>query len=255
MLPRRLVAALLLVALGMAVIPAPARADERNTEAQLVQSRQALARERAAFPPAYWAVLNAKLTSAEQAWAAFKILAQTQGVPAVISVAGAVATADVGTLGTDGAAAAAGTGEVAVSSVVMPVLAALVLLWPSSTAAPADDHQRDALRKARENVKEKLKDVSVTAERIKSEIEASKKPKKPSTRTPPKPIALPRETECELEQTAGEGTEADPVWCEYICHGFPERIEIVLESGQVDCPGKGKPVKWPQIGGFRRRRP
>jgi len=73
----------------------------------------------------------------------------------------------------------------------------------------------------------------------------------------PKPIALRRNTPCELiERYKDVSTLPDHFLCVYRCEGVAEEIVVELDPGVRQCPGEGKgEATWEKIGGLRRRKP
>ncbi len=97
-------------------------------KADLDKARALLSRARKDIEPHQWEQLDRKLTAAERAFERFSRAARTSGQAAEVA------------RGAEGLAQAGRASEAPLAlSRVGPVLVALVLLWPSSTAGPESD--------------------------------------------------------------------------------------------------------------------
>jgi hypothetical protein len=173
------------------------RQGSRIGKVDLDQARALLSRARNDLEPRQWEVLDRKLTAAERAFERFSSAAKTSGQAAEVM------------RGAEGLAQAGRARTVAgVLSRVGPVLVALVLLWPSSTAGPESD-SRPPWVDAQWEFEARLRDVSESSRQLMVELEAQPRAAKaparePSPRKQPapalvqeddprcKPIPLPR---------------------------------------------------------------
>jgi cell division septum initiation protein DivIVA len=128
----------------------------RIGQADLEQARALLSRARNDLEPQHWALLDRKLSEAEQAWERLARLARTSPEPHVLR-------------GSEGLARASqGPGAL---SRVGPLLVALVLLWPSSTAGPEED-RRPPWLDAQLELEARLRDVSAASQQVLAQLEA-----------------------------------------------------------------------------------
>ena len=126
----------------------------------LEQARALLSRARGELEPRQWAALDRKLTAAERAFERFSTAAQTSGRAAEVAREA------------EGIAQAGRARMVAEAlSRVGPLLVGLVLLWPSSTAAPEFD-SRPPWSDAQLEFEARLRGVSEVSQQIMVELEA-----------------------------------------------------------------------------------
>ena len=126
--------------------PAPERS--RIGKADLNKARALLSQARKDLEPRQWEQLDRKLTAAERAFERFSRAARTSGQSAEVA------------RGVEGLAQAGRASETPlVLSRVGPVLVALVLLWPSSTAGPESDSRPPRVG-AQLEFEARLRDVS-----------------------------------------------------------------------------------------------
>jgi hypothetical protein len=175
--------------------PAPARS--RIGKADLDKARVLLSRARKDIEPRQWEQLDRKLTAAERAFERFSRAAKASGQAAEVA-RGAEGFAQAGRAGTLAEALPR----------VGPLLAVLVLLYPSSTAGPESD-SRPPWVDAQREFEARLQDVSESSRQLMAALEAQPRATKaparePSLRKQPasvlveeddprcKPIPLPR---------------------------------------------------------------
>lgn len=146
--------------------PAVTPADPpRIGKADLDEARALLQQARNELEPQQWALLDGKLAEAERAWERFSTAARASGRVAELS------------RGAEGVAKAGRAGEVeGIRSFprVGPLLALLLLLWPSSTAGPAHDELPPWLS-AQLEFESKLKELAKASRQVSLEIEAAHK--------------------------------------------------------------------------------
>jgi hypothetical protein len=175
----------------------PAQQPSRIGQADLEQARALLSQARSDLEPRQWEALDRKLTAAERAFERFSTAAKASGQAAEV------------VRGAEGLAQASRARMVAGAlSRVGSLLVGLVLLWPSSTAAPEFD-SRPPWRDAQREFEARLRDVSESSRELMVELEtqprAAKAPaREPSLQKQPasaltqeddprcKPIPLPR---------------------------------------------------------------
>jgi hypothetical protein len=150
--------------------PAPERS--RIGKVDLDQARALLSRARKDLEPRQWESLDRKLTAAERAFERFSRAARTSGQAAEV-------VREVEGLAQAGRASEA---PLALSR-VGPVLVALVLLWPSSTAGPESD-SRPPWVDAQLELEARLRDVSESSRHLMAELEAQPRPAKAPARQP-----------------------------------------------------------------------
>ncbi|ATB41223.1 hypothetical protein CYFUS_006688 [Cystobacter fuscus] len=150
----------------------PAPQGSRIGKADLDQARALLSRARKDIEPRQWEQLDRKLTAAEWAFERFSRAARTSGQAAeVVSRA-------------EGLAQAGRASETPLAlSRVGPVLVALVLLWPSSTAGPEAD-SRPPWVDAQREFEARLRDVSEASWQLMAELEAQPRAAKAPAREP-----------------------------------------------------------------------
>ncbi|WP_047860758.1 DUF6310 domain-containing protein [Archangium gephyra] len=129
-------------------------------KADLDKARALLSRARKDLEPRQWERLDRELTAAERAFERFSRAARTSGQAAEV-VRGAEGLAQAGR---------ASEAPLALSR-VGPVLVALVLLWPSSTAGPESDRRPPWLDAQRE-LEARLRDVSESSRQLMVALEA-----------------------------------------------------------------------------------
>ena len=154
-------------------------------KADLDKARALLSRAREDLEPRQWKQLDRKLTAAEQAFERFSRAARTSGQAAEVA------------RGAEGLAQAGRASKApSALSKVGPVLVALVLLWPSSTAGPESD-SRPPWVDAQREFEARLLDVAEESRQLMVELEAQPRATKtpawePSPRKQPA-TALPQE--------------------------------------------------------------
>jgi hypothetical protein len=150
--------------------PAPERS--RIGKADLDQARALLSRARRDIEPRQWEALDHKLTAAERAFERFSRAAKTSGQAAEVA------------RGVEGLAQAGRASQAPFAlSRVGPVLVALVLLWPSSTAGPESD-SRPPWVDAQRELEARLRDVSEASQQLMAELEVQPRPAKAAAREP-----------------------------------------------------------------------
>ncbi|WP_395828367.1 DUF6310 domain-containing protein [Archangium violaceum] len=150
--------------------PAPDRS--RIGKADLDKARALLSRVRKDIEPRQWEQLDRKLTAAERAFERFSRAARTSGQAAEVA------------RGAEGLAQAGRGSEAPLAlSRVGPVLVALVLLWPSSTAGPESD-SRPPWVDAQREFEARLLDVSESSRQLMAELEAQPRATKAAAREP-----------------------------------------------------------------------
>jgi hypothetical protein len=138
----------------------------------LDKARALLAQARKDLEPSQWEQLDRKLTAAERAYERFSRAARTSGQAAEVA------------RGVEGLARAGRASETPwVLSRVGPVLVALVLLWPSSTAGPESD-SRPPWVDAQRELEARLRDVSESSRQLLAELEAQPRAAKAAAREP-----------------------------------------------------------------------
>jgi hypothetical protein len=141
-------------------------------KADLDQARALLSRARKDIEPRQWEELDRKLTAAQRAFERFSRAARTSGQAAEVA------------RGVEGLAQAGRASETSLAlSRVGPVLVALVLLWPSSTAGPESD-SRPPWVDAQREFEARLRDVSESSRQLMAEWEAQPRPAKVPAREP-----------------------------------------------------------------------
>ncbi|HYO72194.1 MAG TPA: DUF6310 domain-containing protein [Archangium sp.] len=138
----------------------PVQQRSRIGKADLDQARALLSRARNDLEPRHWEALDRKLTAAERAFERVSRAAKTSGQATEV-VRGAEGLAHAGRASTVAGAL----------SRVGPVLVALVLLWPSSTAGPESD-SRPPWGDAQREFEARLRDVSESSRQLMAELEA-----------------------------------------------------------------------------------
>jgi hypothetical protein len=141
-------------------------------KADLDKARALLSRAREELEPRQWEQLDCKLTAAERAFERFSRAARTSGQAAEVA-RGAEGLAQAGRAGTLAEALPR----------VGPVLVALVLLWPSSTAGPEID-RRPSWVDAQREFEARLRDVSESSRQLIAELEAQPRAAKVPARQP-----------------------------------------------------------------------
>jgi uncharacterized protein DUF6310 len=150
--------------------PAPQRS--RIGMADLDKARALLSRAREDLEPRQWEQLDRKLTAAERAFEHFSRAARTSGQAAEVA-RGAEGLAQAGRAGTLAEALPR----------VGPLLAVLVLLYPSSTAGPGSD-SRPPWVDAQREFEARLRDVSESSRQLMVELEAQPRATKAPARGP-----------------------------------------------------------------------
>ncbi|MFE8602811.1 DUF6310 domain-containing protein [Archangium violaceum] len=129
-------------------------------KADLDKARALLSRARQDIEPRQWKQLDRELTAAERAFERFSRAARTSGQAAGVA------------RGAEGLAQAGRASEAPLAlSRVGPVLVALVLLWPSSTAGPESD-RRPPWVDAQREFEARLRDVSESSRQLMVDLEA-----------------------------------------------------------------------------------
>ena len=141
-------------------------------KADLDKARALLSRARKDIEPRQWEQLDRKLTAAERAFERFSRAARTSGQAAEVA-RGAEGLAQTGRAGTLAEALPR----------VGPLLAVLVLLYPSSTAGPEIDRRPPWVDDQRE-FEARLRDVSESSRQLMVELEAQPRPAKAAAREP-----------------------------------------------------------------------
>ncbi|WP_239015329.1 DUF6310 domain-containing protein [Archangium violaceum] len=141
-------------------------------KADLDKARALLSRARKDIEPHQWEQLDRKLTAAERAFEHFSRVARTSGQAAEVA-RGAEGLAQAGRAGTLAEALPR----------VGPLLAVLVLLYPSSTAGPEID-RRPPWVDAQREFEARLRDVSESSRQRMVELEAQPRPAKAAAREP-----------------------------------------------------------------------
>jgi hypothetical protein len=150
--------------------PAPQRS--RIGKADLDKARALLSRGREELEPRQWEKLDRELTAAERAFERFSRAVRTSGQAAEVA------------RGVEGFAQAGRAREAPLAlSRVAPVLMALVLLWPSSSAGPESD-SRPPWVDAQLEFEARLRDVSESSRQLMAELEAQPRPAKAAAREP-----------------------------------------------------------------------
>ncbi|REG37290.1 hypothetical protein ATI61_101272 [Archangium gephyra] len=140
--------------------------------ADLDKARALLSRARKDIEPRQWEQLDRELTAAERAFERFTRAARTSGQAAEVA------------RGAEGLAQAGRASEAPlVLSRVGPVLVALVLLWPSSTAGPESDRRPPWIDAQRE-LEARLRDVSESSRQLMVELETQPRAVKAPAREP-----------------------------------------------------------------------
>ena len=150
----------------------PVQSPARIGQVDLDRARALLARARNDLEPRQWEALNRKLIAAEQAFERFSSAAKTSGQAAEV-VRGAEGLAQAGRART-----VAGT-----LSRLGPMVVALVLLWPSSTAEPQSDI-RPPWADAQVELEARLRDVSEASRQLMVELETQPRAAKATAREP-----------------------------------------------------------------------
>jgi hypothetical protein len=141
-------------------------------KADLDKARALLSQARKDIEPRQWEQLDRKLIAAERAFERFSRAARTSGQAAEVA------------RGVEGLAQAGRASETPLAlSRVGPVLVALVLLWPSSTAGPESD-SRPPWVDAQRELEARLRDVSESSRQLVAELEAQPRPAKAAAREP-----------------------------------------------------------------------
>ena len=144
-------------------------------KADLDKARALLSRARKDIEPRQWKQLDRELTAAERAFERFSRAARTSGQAAGVA------------RGAEGLAQAGRASEAPLAlSRVGPVLVALVLLWPSSTARPEID-RRPPWVDAQREFEARLRDVSEASRQLMVDLEAQ-----PRAAKAPAPEPSPR---------------------------------------------------------------
>ena len=153
------------------VEPAPERS--WIGKADLDKARALLSRARKDIEPRQWEQLDRELTAAERAFERFSRAARTSGQAAEVA------------RGAEGRAQAGRASEapLALSRVGPVLVAALVLLWPSSTAGPESD-SRPPWVDAQREFEARLRDVSESSRQLMVELEAQPRATKAPAREP-----------------------------------------------------------------------
>jgi len=210
--------------------------------ADLERARALLAQAQQQLQPQQYELLKRELVQAEGAWQRYSTLARTSGQAAEVAR---------GTEAISAAQRAARlTERLGTLTRAGPLLVALALLWPSSTAGPNEDPP--PWQRARWDLEAKLQKVSAASGQVRDEIDTSQKKAADTPRpTRKRPISLEDETTCIWVGTGGGGR---PVICRYNCDGVDETIEITLPESMVQCPGElSNPLKWRQIKRYPQR--
>ncbi len=141
-------------------------------KADLDKARALLSRAREDLEPRQWEQLDRKLTAAERAFERFSRAARTSGQAAEVA------------RGAEGLAQAGRASEAPLAlSRVGPVLVALVLLWPSSTAGPESD-SRPPWVDAQREFEARLRDVSESSRQLMVELDVQPRATKAPAREP-----------------------------------------------------------------------
>jgi hypothetical protein len=239
---------------------------------ELVRARELLSRTRDQVEPQQWEVLDRSLAEAEQAFEHLNSVAQA-GAETTAVVRGAEGVANPGRAG----AAVEALAEAG------PMLIALILLWPSSTAGNDVDHgpahPASAVERARLNFEAKLRNVSLAAQKVTSEIEAAKRRGSKGVpgekrRDAPKSAQggnPPGEPPCSVIGYGGkgpfqpEGAPPAKMRCSYLCGDEQVELDDVVGKSKEDCETPGNLARAARqaakqragggpTGGFKRRR-
>ncbi len=131
------------------------------------------------------------------------------------------------------------TGGVGSAARAGPLLALLILLWPSETAGPEHDHGPEWLP-PEEELKAKLREVSEAAQQVRSELSAT--PRQAPPRSPKVDIhdkKAPRDAPCEHRGSGGpgpfQGGTAGWIRCSYVCGRYEVTLYDVWGSSTKDC--------------------
>ena len=150
----------------------PAPEGSRIGRADLDKARALLSQARKELEPRQWEQLDRELTAAERAFERFSRAARRSGQAAEVE------------RGVEGLAQAGRANEAPLAlSRVGPVLVALVLLWPSSTAGPESD-SRPSWVDAQQELEARLRDVSESSRQLMAALEAQPRPAKAPVRQP-----------------------------------------------------------------------
>jgi len=214
---------------------APARIGKEALE----QARELLSEARNELKPGQWQLLENKLADAERAYERFAKASQATGRAAEVE------------RGVD-ARQSGRTGEAAEGSQILthagPLLALLILLWPAETAGPQDDHGPLRVSPEEEEFKNKLRELSLAAQQVKSELAARRAPPVEAAQRdrPPKPNSVsiqnknaPRDAECEVFGSGGNGPfqSGNSGWlrCEYVCGRYRVTLYDIWGNSTADC--------------------
>ena len=213
---------------------APVDPTARIGQATLERARTLLVEARNELEPGQWKLLESRLTEAERAFERFNRFARANGRVAEVARSAEVPEAGrTGEVSAIGKAARAG-----------PLLALLILLWPSETAGPADDHGPGPVN-PEEEFKGKLRQLSLAAQQVQSElvsarqdsaVEAARQdgPSKPNTVEIHDKNA-PKDAPCTFE--GGGSKEGIEGWvrCTYVCGRYVVNLYDVWGTSTKAC--------------------
>lgn len=235
----------------------PRAAGPRIGKADLDQARALLSDARDELEPHRWALLDSRLAKAERAWERFNTVAKASGRAAEVA------------RGAEGLAEAGRTSETVKGLEALrragPLLAVLILLWPSSTAGPEFDELPPWLN-AQLEFEARLREVSEASQRVRAEIEATRRsgskppgedaakarPPKGDSKEAPEPQAGGQgqppgaEPPCFHKGTSGSGAfrneNAPPGWMKCTYQGGEEEVPLLVwGTSDSDC---GKPINF-----------
>jgi len=207
----------------------PALEQSRIGKADLEQARALLSLARDELEPRHWDALDRKLTEAEQAWERFSRAARTSGQVAEV------------VRGAEGAAQAGRARQtVGALSRVGPLLVALCLLWPSSTAGPEDDSP-PLWAEAQRELGVRLRDVAEASRQVMVELEPQPAPSKGA---PPADTQAGR-PQCEPVPVPHRGGDATHDRCADVFppNRFPGH-DVLVNGKRFDALQVGVRVLW-----------
>lgn len=245
---------------GASAPPGPAGSRSCISKKTLEQARSLLSEVRHELEPRQWELLDSKLANAERAYAHLNKVANASGRVAEIA-RGVESVAEAGRAG--GSIVGGGT-----LTRAGPLLSLLILLWPSETAGPEQDHGPNGLPPEQE-LNAKLRELSKAAQQVKSELARHDPPEgplrqrdaeeavkrrtgerkqAPQPRPPEVTVPFPNwkpgpgerwDGPCFLKGTEGRGAslppKAPPDWitCIIQCGKYEVRFFILSNSGDV----------------------
>jgi len=221
----------------------------RIGRADLEQAARLLSEARNELKPGQWKLLHDNLTQAQQAFERFNRVASASGKTAEVARGAEAGRAIRPSEGIEGASRAG------------PLLALLILLYPSSTAAPKDDHAPEWLGPQQE-FEARLRELSQASQQVRSELEAERSARgfeaakrKRGAPAPPRVLisdegwkpapGQPPDPPCFHKGTEGNGPyrpmNAPPDWmtCIYQCGKYEVWLFDVMGKSEFECQ---KPV-------------